>query len=107
MLKTVRLQSVTEFRISRCSLALANFQSRMTVSIETPSTVAVSSTLNPPKKRKSMTFVLRGSDAAHHSRRPRQEVRTVLPVDTLRVDQTDVGLARPDPSIHFGVTRVL
>ena len=34
---------------SRSSQALANFQSRITVSADTPSTSAVSSTLNPPK----------------------------------------------------------
>ena len=40
---------------SRRSHALATFQSRVTVSVEMSSAAAVSSTLNPPKKRISTT----------------------------------------------------
>jgi hypothetical protein len=42
------------------SQALAIFQSRMTLWGEIFNTSAVSSTLNPPKNRSSMTFALRG-----------------------------------------------
>ena len=41
---------------SRKSHTFANFQSRITVSAETPRASAVSSTLSPPKKRSSTTF---------------------------------------------------
>ncbi len=47
--------------IWRVSQILHNFQSRATVCGETPSTAAVSSTLNPPKKRISTTCALRAS----------------------------------------------
>src|SRR6202008_1759057 len=46
---------------SRISQALASLQSRCTVSTETPRTLADSSTLMPPKKRNSTTWLLRGS----------------------------------------------
>lgn len=41
---------------SRRSQALASFQSRFTVSDETPRTSAVSSTVSPPKNRSSTTW---------------------------------------------------
>ncbi len=50
--------------ISRASQALASLQSRRTVSGETFSTSAVSSTLKPPKKRNSTTRLFRGSTRA-------------------------------------------
>src|SRR5580700_4472543 len=50
--------------ISRASQALASLQSRRTVSGETFSTSAVSSTLSPPKKRSSITLLFRGSTSA-------------------------------------------
>jgi hypothetical protein len=43
---------------------LASLQSRMTLSGETFSTVAVSSTLKPPKNRSSMIRALHGSNSA-------------------------------------------
>src|SRR6185295_10087469 len=46
------------------SHALASFQSRMTVSTDTLTTSAVSSTLSPPKKRNSTIWALRGSTLA-------------------------------------------
>jgi hypothetical protein len=49
---------------SRNNHALAIFQSRITVSGETFKTFAVSSTLNPPKYRRSTTRPLRGSTVA-------------------------------------------
>ncbi len=42
-------------RNSRRSHAFASFQSRFTVSVDTPRTSAVSSTVNPPKNRNSTT----------------------------------------------------
>lgn len=54
--------SLVFFRVrdsSRISHAFANFQSRITVSGETFSTSAVSSTLRPPKNRSSTTWTLR------------------------------------------------
>src|SRR5262245_36372930 len=50
--------------ISRCSQALARVHSRATVPGETLSASAVSSTLNPPKKRSSTIWPLLGSNSA-------------------------------------------
>jgi monoamine oxidase len=55
-------------RISRCSHTLANCQSRITVSGETLTTDAVSSTVRPPKNRSSITRLLRWSNLASASR---------------------------------------
>jgi hypothetical protein len=54
-------------RSSRNSQLLANVQSRETVSVETSSASAVSSTLRPVKKRNSTTRHLRGSNASSAS----------------------------------------
>ena len=132
---------VLAYRLSsRSSHAFASFQSRMTVSTDTLRTVAVSSTLSPPKNRSSITRLFRSStfassasassratrscpgaragdepvegdpdgasasllialrprvvdqDPAHQSRRHREKVRTVLPLDALDVDEPQVRL---------------
>jgi len=61
-------ESKSFYRFSFCgspssanSQARASLQSRFTVSEETFNTSAVSSTLNPAKKRSSMTRAFRGS----------------------------------------------
>ena len=112
----------------------------MTVSTDTPSATAVSSTLSPPKKRISTTLLLRSStgasassasssarrsrqarpthqrfvqghflraaatflvvprarvihqDPPHQSRRHREKVRAVLPLDSVDIDQPEIRL---------------
>ncbi len=54
---------------SRKSQSFARRQSRFTVSFDTCSTSAVSSTLNPPKNRSSITRLLRRSTCAKASKR--------------------------------------
>jgi serine/threonine protein kinase len=68
-------QRVCPRRISRSSHRRATAQSRETVSDETPSTSAVSSTVSPPKYRSSTTWLSRGSfSARREARRSAQSV---------------------------------
>ena len=78
-------------RISRCSHALASRQSRMTVSGDTFSTDAVSSTLNPPKNRSSTTRLFRSSNCRQRLQRvvERHEVLTRLVGDDERLVEGD------------------
>src|SRR5215203_973110 len=59
-----RSHAIGSPRISRCNQAFAKRQSLTTVSVETPSTDAVSSTLSPPKNLSSITRLLRSENAA-------------------------------------------
>ena len=66
---------------SRASQARAVFQSLFTVRTETPNASAVSSMLNPPKKRNSTTRLARGATSAEHGqvhRRAPPRPRTAL-----------------------------
>ena len=59
--RSFRVRGARPLRNAFSSHAFASFQSRMTVSGDTFRTVAVSSTLSPPKKRSSTTLPFRSS----------------------------------------------
>jgi hypothetical protein len=95
----VALARLAQLRISQ---ALANFQSRITLCAEIWRTSAVSSTLNPPKKRSSIILAFRTSNSARAFKASSSAVRFCLKL--LKHDPQMKLAQRPKRACRLRVT---
>src|SRR6185503_17507346 len=103
LLPTFGLHNVSPLRSSCKSHILASFQSRITVSAETLSTSAVSSTLSPPKKRSSTTWPFLGSTVVRAFSASSSAIRSARGCcETTGASSSDTG---PVPASRLSVWR--